>query len=175
MTFQQSSRTFTGALSRQPTLVGGNIAPPQASGEACTRAIHKFRTQLTDHGLADLGDTTYEQLCNELLRIQKEQESRMDMMNLSRIKSCLVAMQQFGDVIELFLNDSDAVAFIWGPMKLLLLVSWKNYAGDQTNSYIRRLAHLVTLLKPCWMPMSRLENRYLCCWSMDHCFTHLLT
>jgi hypothetical protein len=46
----------------------------------------------------------------------------MEMMNLSRIRSCLEAMDQFGKVIEIFLNVSDAVAFVWGPMKLLLLV-----------------------------------------------------
>jgi hypothetical protein len=123
MAFQQSSRTSTSALSQQPTLVGGNTPPPQAAGEACRRAIIKFRARLTGKELTEFGNTTYEQLCKDLVRIQKEQESRMEMMNLSRIKSCLEAMHQFGKVIEIFLNVSDAVAFIWGPMKLLLLVS----------------------------------------------------
>ena len=44
-------------------------------------------------------------------------------MNLARIKSCLEAMHQFGKVIEIFVNVSDAVAFFWGPMKFILLVS----------------------------------------------------
>jgi hypothetical protein len=122
MSFQQSSRTSTGALSQQPTLVGGNT-PPHPPGEACTRAIKKFRARLTGKDLADFGNTTYEQLCRDIVRIQNEQEGRMEMMNLSRIRSCLEAMEQFGKVIEIFLNVSDAVAFVWGPMKLLLLVS----------------------------------------------------
>jgi hypothetical protein len=124
MAFQQSCRTSTGALSQQPTLVGGNTPPPQAPGEACTRAIKKFRARLTGKELTDFGTTTYEQLCRDLVRVQKEQEGRMEMMNLSRIKSCLEAMHQFGSVIEIFLNVSDAVAFVWGPMKLLLLVGY---------------------------------------------------
>jgi hypothetical protein len=122
MSFQQSSRTSTGALSQQPTLVGVNTPPPQTPGEACTRAIKKFRARLTGKDLTDFGNTTYEQLCRDIVRIQNEQEGRMEMMNLSRIRSCLEAMDQFGKVIEIFLNVSDAVAFVWGPMKLLLLV-----------------------------------------------------
>jgi hypothetical protein len=125
MAFQQSIRTSTCAFSQQPTLVGGNTPPPQAP-EACTRAIKKFRARLTGKELTTFGNTTYEQLCNDLLRIQKEQEGRMEMMNLSRIKSCLEVMHQFGNVIEIFLNISDAVAFVWGPMKLLLLVSFEH-------------------------------------------------
>jgi len=46
----------------------------------------------------------------------------MEAMNLARVKSCLEAMHQFGQVIEIFLNVSDAVAFVWGPMKFILLV-----------------------------------------------------
>jgi hypothetical protein len=123
MVSQQSSSTSTGALPQQPTLAGRNTPPSQAPEEACTRAIKRFRARLTGKELTSFGNTTYEQLCNDLVRIQKEQENRSEMMNLSRIKSCLEAMHQFGNVIEVFLNVSDAVAFIWGPMKLLLLVS----------------------------------------------------
>ncbi|KAF1946974.1 C2H2 domain-containing protein [Clathrospora elynae] len=120
---QQSSRTSTSAISQQPTLIGGKTLPPQVPGEALTRAIKKFRARLTGKDLTDFGNTTYEQLCNEIGRIQKEQETRMEMMNLSRIQSCLEAMHQFGKVIDIFLNVSNAVAFVWGPMKLLLLTA----------------------------------------------------
>ena len=49
-------------------------------------------------------------------------------MNLSRIQSFLEAMNQFGKVVEMFLNVSEAVAFIWGPMKFLLLVRVNKFA-----------------------------------------------
>jgi hypothetical protein len=62
-------------------------------------------------------------LCDELLIVQRNQEARSETMNLARIQTCLEAMHQFGQVIEIFLNVSDAVAFVWGPMKFLLLVS----------------------------------------------------
>lgn len=44
------------------------------------------------------------------------------MRNLSRILGFLEAMKQFGAVVEVFLNTSDILAFVWGPLKFLLLV-----------------------------------------------------
>lgn len=44
------------------------------------------------------------------------------MMHMGRITSFLEAMEQFGKVIEVFLNVADMLAFVWGPVKLLLLV-----------------------------------------------------
>lgn len=44
------------------------------------------------------------------------------MVHMKRIESFLEAMEQFGKVIEIFLNATNYLAFIWGPIKLLLLV-----------------------------------------------------
>jgi len=119
---QSASRTSTGALSQQPTLVGGLTPPRHATGTALTRAITQFRNKLTGTELTEFSTTTYDQLCKALIQVQHEQEHRMEAMNLARVKSCLEAMHQFGQVIEIFLNVSDAVAFVWGPMKFILLV-----------------------------------------------------
>ncbi|KAI4608163.1 hypothetical protein J4E80_009171 [Alternaria sp. BMP 0032] len=120
---QSASRTSTGALSQQPTLVGGITPPRHATGTALTRAITQFRNKLTGSELTEFSTTTYDQLCKALIQVQHEQEHRMEAMNLARVKSCLEAMHQFGQVIEIFLNVSDAVAFVWGPMKFILLTA----------------------------------------------------
>ena len=57
------------------------------------------------------------------LRIQREQEQFKTMMNMARLESFLEAMEQFGKVIEVFVNASVFVAFVWGPMKFILQVS----------------------------------------------------
>ena len=44
------------------------------------------------------------------------------MMNLTRIKAFLEAMEQFEQIVNVFLNVNDFVAFIWGPIKFLLQV-----------------------------------------------------
>lgn len=126
---QQSSRTSTCALSQQPTLVGGITPPPAPPGEAFTRAIKRFRARLSGTNFTNFTNTTYEDLCREIIRIQGEQDSRKEMMHLSRISSCLEAMHQFGKTIEIFLNVADVIAFIWGPMKFLLLVSSCSYTN----------------------------------------------
>lgn len=43
-------------------------------------------------------------------------------MNLTRVSGFLEAMNQFGAVIEVFLNTSEILAFVWGPLNFLLLV-----------------------------------------------------
>jgi hypothetical protein len=109
---QTCSRTSTGALSQQPTLNGGSTPPQKPPGEALKRAIVEFRNRLTGKDLADFRGTTYVQLCQDIDRIQKDQEGRTQMMNLSRIRSCLEAMHQFSKVIEIFLNVADMLAFV---------------------------------------------------------------
>lgn len=119
---QQSSRTSTSAFSQQSTVVGGRQSSTSNAGVALTRAVNQFRARLSGNDLVDFKTTTYEQLCQEIIHVQKEQERRLDTRNLARIKTCLEAMHQFSKVIEVFLNVSNMVAFVWGPMKFLLLV-----------------------------------------------------
>jgi hypothetical protein len=123
---QNSSRTSTGAISHQTTMVGGSTPPSQLPGEAYTRVINKFRARLTGPEFTAIDATTYEELCRTLSRVQREQQVRGESMNLARIQRFLEAMQQFGQVIEIFLNVSNVVAFVWGPMKFLLLVRTHN-------------------------------------------------
>lgn len=129
---QGSTHSLTPALSQQSTLVGGNSPSPHVSSQALNRAITKFCNRLSGSDLQNVRNTTYAQLCKEIERIQNEQKARADMRNLGRIKSFLEAMEQLSKVIEVFLNVSDVVAFVWGPMKLLLLVIALNeYLGRQ--------------------------------------------
>jgi hypothetical protein len=117
---QSSSGTATPAISQQPTLVvtGGSPTP----GDAFSNALNIFRNKLTGQQLTDFKNTTYDSLCNDMTAMQDGQNKRKEMMDMCRIQSFLEAMNQFGKVIEIFLNVSEAVAFIWGPIKFLLLV-----------------------------------------------------
>jgi hypothetical protein len=171
---QPSSRTSTGALSQQPTLIGGGAPPPRPAGAALTRAINEFRNRLTGAELNDFKVATYPQLCKELMDIQKKQEDRKETMNLARIRSCLEAMQQFGQVIEIFLNVSDAVAFVWGPMKFLLLVSSsRGQSHASFNGKYRQPVRLQILSNCFWMHTNRSASSYLCYTNTNHCFTTL--
>ncbi|RAR00183.1 C2H2 domain-containing protein [Stemphylium lycopersici] len=131
---QPNSRVPTALTSPHSTLVGRNTPPSHTPGIAFTQAITKFRARLKGQDLVNFKNTTFDELCKEILKLQREQERRGTVMNLSRIQSFLEAMNQFGKVIEIFLNVSEAVAFIWGPMKFLLLT-----ASTYTDSFEKLL------------------------------------
>lgn len=84
--------------------------------------LSDFKTRLTSKEQNDFRFATLQDLQKEMARIQHQQESLKTMMDMSRIQSFLEAMAQFGEVVKVFLNTSDFVAFVWGPMKFLLQV-----------------------------------------------------
>ena len=77
---------------------------------------------MTKDELVGFQTTTYSQFCDELHVLQEKQIKRREVMNLSRIAGFLEGMHQLGKTIEVFVNASNMVAFIWGPIKFLLLV-----------------------------------------------------
>ena len=94
-----------------------------ASIEDTFRAtLSDFKKRLTAKEQDDFSFSTLEDVHKEIARIQSEQGSEKKMMNMTRLQSFLEAMDQFGQVIEVFLNASEFVAFIWGPLKFILQV-----------------------------------------------------
>ncbi|KAI9858937.1 MAG: hypothetical protein M1813_007239 [Trichoglossum hirsutum] len=91
-----------------------------SENDSFERTLRSFKTRLTQKEREDFQFATLEDVRKVIARIQNEQEGTKAMMNMSRIQSFLEAMEQFGKVIEVFLNASSLVAFVWGPMKFLL-------------------------------------------------------
>lgn len=102
-----------------PTL-SPNATPVLSTG--FERALKAFERRLTPNEKAQFNATSLDDLKVTILSIQADQRSRKQMMNMGRVKSFLEAMEQFGKVIEVFLNVNNILSFVWGPMKLLLLV-----------------------------------------------------
>ncbi|KAH9212710.1 hypothetical protein DL95DRAFT_508617 [Leptodontidium sp. 2 PMI_412] len=85
-----------------------------------TQVLTKFTTRLTKQELEDFKFSSLDDVLKTVHSIQKEQGRRKEMMNLTRIQSFLEAMGQYGQVIEVFLNASSILCFVWGPMKFCL-------------------------------------------------------
>lgn len=85
-------------------------------------ALKAFEQRLTPSESAQFGCTSLDDLKSTILSIQAEQRSRKKMMHMGRVQAFLEAMEQFGKVIEVFVNVNSILAFVWGPIKLLLLV-----------------------------------------------------
>lgn len=86
------------------------------------RALTRFTASLTSEEEADFKFTTLTDVQEVLGKIQDEQGARKKMMNLHRIQIFLEGMEQFGEVIKVFLNTSPLVAFIWVRYEFLLLL-----------------------------------------------------
>ncbi|KAF1361979.1 C2H2 domain-containing protein [Lizonia empirigonia] len=97
-------------------------APRPSSGKV-RDALRKFKARLLGPELTDFQYTTVEDLRRKMRHIKTDQECRRDMVNMRRMEGCIEAMNHFGKVIEVFLNVEEAVAFVWGPMKFLLMTA----------------------------------------------------
>ncbi|XDG08565.1 hypothetical protein ABKA04_008180 [Annulohypoxylon sp. FPYF3050] len=101
-------------------------APPttaasQSLQSGFDEALSDFKKKLSSSELNEFQVATLDDLKVTILTIQKEQRARKQMAHMDRIRPFLEAMEQFGKVIEIFLNATDFLAFVWGPIKLLLL------------------------------------------------------
>jgi hypothetical protein len=127
--------------------------PPTVTQNGFERALNSFQARLTSSERAQFEVATLDDLKVTILAIQAEQRSRKEMMHLGRIESFLEAMERFGKVIEVFLNTTNMLAYVWGPMKLLLLVCLFKSAillGAisrylQIDSYLSVLSNLLNL------------------------------
>lgn len=144
-----------------------------------------FKKRLTPKELKDFTFATLDEVRILIVRIQKDQEAVKKTMNMSRIQSFLQAMTEFGKVVECFLNVSDIIAFIWGPMKFLLQVLFarpKNkYLMAVTRERLlsrcflselmtlfpisRQRVHGQNLLTFCCMRTGRSGKKSHCCYS----------
>ncbi|KAK7721312.1 hypothetical protein SLS64_001608 [Diaporthe eres] len=59
-------------------------------------------------------------LRSTIKRIQAEQEAKRRMRNMKRLEPFLQTMEQYGHIVDVFVNTSEVLAFVWGPMKFLL-------------------------------------------------------
>jgi len=84
--------------------------------------VASFRSRLTKAELDEFKFCSLEDVQKTIVDIQARQDKRRETRNLSRILGFLEAMTQFGTVVEVFLNTSEILAFVWGPLKFLLLV-----------------------------------------------------
>jgi hypothetical protein len=77
------------------------------------RALIRFTDRLSPDEKNEFKVTTLEEVYDVIEQIQNVHGSERKMRNLTRIKSFLEAMEQYGKVIEVFLNAVDLLAFVW--------------------------------------------------------------
>lgn len=81
---------------------------------AFSRVLSAFQSRLSPQDINRFRFTTYEDLKLFITDIQKEQAQRRGFRNLNRIRPFLNGLEQYGKVIEVFVNAKpDILAFVW--------------------------------------------------------------
>ncbi|PYH29359.1 uncharacterized protein BO87DRAFT_430645 [Aspergillus neoniger CBS 115656] len=86
------------------------------------QALNSFKTQSGPGLVAEFEMTSLTDLKSSIAKIQTKQATERRMQNMRRISSFIGIMERYGEVIEVFLNTTNILAFVWGPMKFLLQV-----------------------------------------------------
>jgi hypothetical protein len=120
-----------------------------ATQDGFQRAFTNFSSRLTQKELEDFKFSSINDVRVAVMAIQEEQGRRKKMMNLTRIQRFLEAMDQYGKVIEVFLNASSILCFVWGPMKFCLQVSLESVSslGENVPRWSLRPALLIIVLQ----------------------------
>ncbi|KAJ5626590.1 hypothetical protein N7528_004017 [Penicillium herquei] len=96
------------------------------------QVLASFKAQLGDPDLlAKFQITSVQDLKDEIFAIQSKHVSERRVQNMRRLECFVTAMESYGEVIEVFLNVSDILAFVWVRYKFLLGGTkpqpWKSY------------------------------------------------
>lgn len=80
---------------------------------AFQHALATFKTKVDRKLVAEFEMTTLSELKLSLASIQRKHASERRVRNMGRLSRFLDAMDQYGKVIEVFLNVTDVLAFVW--------------------------------------------------------------
>ena len=86
------------------------------------RELKSFKAHLTQSEQNNFAGTTIKDLHLTIAGIQKTQLSDRTNKNVKRLRTFLEAVESLTKVLDIFVNVNDFVAFVWGPVKFLLLV-----------------------------------------------------
>lgn len=101
------------------------------------RELRSFKAHLTPGEQGSFTGTTLEDVRLTVASIQKTQITERTNKNVARLRKFLEAIESYSKVLDVFVNINDFVAFVWGPIKYLLLVSMPIVSCPEQTSYAR--------------------------------------
>ncbi|KAF2848794.1 hypothetical protein T440DRAFT_490948 [Plenodomus tracheiphilus IPT5] len=122
----------------------------QAQITAFHLALANFTAKLDVEDKKRFAVTTLDDLHVAIEEIQQKQNSEKNLRAMSRLERFLEGMKEYDKVVSVFLNTTPILAYIWGPMKLMLqrigerfplLAQYEDYVRNQP-----RMLQLLTLI-----------------------------
>ena len=86
-------------------------------------AVASFAASLTDKQRREFRGCSLKEVEDTIRSVETHLASERQQRNMQRVSKFLEGMDQLGKVIDVFVNCDSVVAFIWGPIKFVLLVS----------------------------------------------------
>jgi hypothetical protein len=77
------------------------------------QSLEEFKKTLSQDDIHDFTFTTLDDLKKLVLQIQRDQATSSHMKNLKRIAPFLEAIDQYDKIVQIFLNCTNYIAFIW--------------------------------------------------------------
>jgi len=116
------------AVSPPPPSSGTPAQPPPLPGSKIFEdALSDFKKGLSKRELAQFQCVDFHDVEETLKGIERNQKMKKKMQNIARIKPFLEGMRQYGKIIEVFLNTSNIVAYIWVSAQTVVITIWKCY------------------------------------------------
>ena len=109
----QTSSGATSDLHSKNRLQFSDAMAATGNDSGFQRALARFRSHLSPAKQEEFSVTSLADVHVTIAHIQEVQGSERRMRNLTRIKAFLEAMEQYGKIVEVFLNVSDILAFVW--------------------------------------------------------------
>lgn len=78
----------------------------------------KKNAQLGPDEIKEFRFTDLNSLRSTIKRIQAEQEAKRRMRNMKRLEPFLQTMEQYGHTVDVFVNTSEILAFVWVSVRL---------------------------------------------------------
>ncbi|WKT53623.1 P-loop containing nucleoside triphosphate hydrolase [Fusarium oxysporum f. sp. vasinfectum] len=83
-------------------------------------ALEEFKKDLNKRDQENFHATTREALRMSIAILQAQQHAQRRLQNLNRLLPFLTAIEQYGEVVQGFCDSNEIMAFIWGPVKVLI-------------------------------------------------------
>jgi hypothetical protein len=77
------------------------------------RAVNKFTKILTVKQKQEFAVCSLEDVRQAILTIQEKRGSQKNMRNMARIQAFLEVMEQYGKVVEVLLNSTPFLGYVW--------------------------------------------------------------
>ena len=92
---------------------GSGLQHATMSPSAFDSSLSELRGKLTPKEIQDFQFASLDELRAAMDDIQQQQVKRRSLQCLIRVQPFLLAMEQYGKVVEVFLNTSNILAFVW--------------------------------------------------------------